>query len=63
MNAVLSPMVSEFETQEQEDSYTMWLREKYAASLADTRPNVSHDDVMARARALLDQKKAERAAG
>ena len=56
-------MVSEFETQEQEDSYTMWLREKYAASLADTRPNVSHDDVMAKARALLDQKKAERAAG
>ena len=63
MNAVLSPMVSEFETQEQEDSYTMWLREKYAANLADTRPNVSHDDVMAKARALLDQKKAERAAG
>ncbi|MBA4214268.1 MAG: antitoxin [Polaromonas sp.] len=61
MNAVLSPMVSEFETQEQENSYTMWLREKYAASLADTRSNVSHDDVMAKARVLLDQKKAQRA--
>ena len=63
MPSALSPMVSEFETQEQENSYTMWLREKYAASLAHMRPNVSHDDVMAKARALLDQKKAERATG
>jgi len=63
MNVVLSPMVSEFETQEQEDSYTMWLQQKYAASVADTRPNVPHDEVMAKARALLEQKKAERAAG
>jgi len=63
MNVVLSPMLSEFETQEQEDSYTMWLQQKYAASVADTRPNVPHDEVMAKARALLDQKKAERAAG
>ena len=63
MSSALSPMVSEFETQEQENSYTLWLREKYAARLADMRPNVSHDDVMAMARALLDQKKAERATG
>jgi len=63
MSSAPSPMVSEFETQEQENSYTMWLREKYAASLADMRPNVSHDDVMAKARALLDQKKARLATG
>ncbi len=63
MNDSLFPWVSEFETQEQENSYTLWLREKYAARLADMRPNVSHDDVMAMARALLDQKKAERATG
>ena len=56
-------MTSEFENQSKEYSYSMWLREKYAASLADMRPNVSHDDVMAKARALLDQKKAERATG
>ncbi len=62
MNVVLSPMVSEFETQQQEVSYTEWLKEKYAASLADTRPNIPHDEVMAKARALLDQKKAARAA-
>ena len=62
MNAVLSTMVSEFETQEQETSYTQWLREKYARNLADTRPNIPHDEVMAKARALLDQQKAARAA-
>jgi hypothetical protein len=59
MNVVLSPMVSEFETQQQEASYTKWLRDKYTASLADTRPNIPHDEVMAKARALLDQKKAD----
>lgn len=62
MNSVLSPMVSEFETPQQEASYTKWLMDKYAASLADTRPNIPHDEVMTKARALLDQKKADRAA-
>jgi len=62
MNAILSPMVSEFETEQQEISYTQWLREKYAANLADLRPNIPHDEVMAKARVLLDQKKAIRAA-
>ena len=52
-------MVSEFETQEQEDSYTLWLRQKYAANLTDTRPNVSHDEVMTKARALLDRVRGE----
>lgn len=47
MNATLSPLVSEFETEEQEASYTAWLRAKVAASLADQRPNIPHDEVMA----------------
>jgi len=63
MNAVLSPMVSEFDTQEQEASYTQWLRDKYAASLADPRANIPHDQVIAEARALLDQSSSLRAAG
>ncbi len=56
-------MTSEFENQSKENSYSMWLMEKYAVSLADMRPNVSHDDVMSKARALLDQKKAQCATG
>ncbi|MFT7724642.1 MAG: stability determinant [Roseateles sp.] len=45
MNAGLSPLVSEFETAEQEASYAAWLRAKVAASLADPRPAVPHDEV------------------
>jgi hypothetical protein len=60
MNAVLSPLVSEFETQEQEDSYVAWVKAKLQASLDDPRPNVPHDQVMAKARALLESKREER---
>ncbi|MBL6304577.1 stability determinant [Escherichia coli] len=45
MNRALSPMVSEFETIEQENSYNEWLRAKVATSLADTRPAIPHDEV------------------
>lgn len=45
MNRALSPMVSEFETIEQENSYNEWLREKVALSLADPRPAIPHDEV------------------
>ena len=37
-NNPLSPLVSEFDSVEQEASYNEWLRAKVAASLADTRP-------------------------
>lgn len=55
MSTVLSPFVSEFETAEQEASYTAWLQAKVAASLADTRPAIPHDEVMAEMDALIDQ--------
>ena len=45
MSTALSPLVSEFETTEQEVSYTAWLRAKVAASLADPRPAIPHDEV------------------
>lgn len=45
MSIALSPLVSEFETPEQETSYTAWLRTKVAASLADPRPAIPHDEV------------------
>lgn len=45
MSIALSPLVSEFETTEQEASYTAWLRAKVAASLADPRPAIPHDEV------------------
>jgi len=47
-------MVSEFETAEQEASYTAWLQAKVAASLADPRPPIPHDEVMRRMTERLD---------
>lgn len=55
MNIVLSPLVSEFETPEQEASHTAWLQAKAAASLADTRPAIPHDEVMAEMDAIINK--------
>ncbi|EGJ4977009.1 antitoxin [Escherichia coli :H19] len=55
MNTALSPMVSEFETVEQENSYNEWLRAKVAANLADLRPAIPHDEVMAEMENLIAQ--------
>ena len=44
----LSPNVSEFESEEQEQSYLRWLEAKVAKSLADPRPGIPHDQVMAK---------------
>lgn len=56
MNAVLSPIVSEFETQEAADSYDAWFRAKVQESLDDPRPSIPHDVVMAKMRTLLKSK-------
>jgi len=55
-----SPIVSEFETPEQEASYLEWLKRKVAASLADPRPPVPHDEVMAEMRAIIEKAKQEK---
>ena len=55
MSTALSPLVSEFETLEQEASYTAWLQAKVAASLADPRPAIPHDAVMAEMDTLIDR--------
>lgn len=59
MSIALSPLVSEFETIEQEASYTAWLQAKVAASLADPRPAIPHDEVMAEMDALIGRIAAE----
>ncbi|MDP1656719.1 MAG: stability determinant [Hylemonella sp.] len=60
MSAVLSPIVSEFETEEQEASYTAWLKAKVQASLDDTRPSVPHDQVMAEMEAIIAEAEKKR---
>lgn len=63
MSAELSPIVSEFDTEEQAASYDRWLRAKVQASLDDPSPNVPHDQVMADMRALIESKRNKHDAG
>ncbi|WP_019092406.1 MULTISPECIES: type II toxin-antitoxin system RelB family antitoxin [Komagataeibacter] len=53
MSEALSPIVSEFETAKQETEYTAWLQAKIAASLADPRPPIPHDEVMAEMESII----------
>jgi hypothetical protein len=46
-------IISEFDTPDQEASYTAWLRAKVASSLADERPGIPHDAVMAEMEAII----------
>ncbi|MEC3950607.1 type II toxin-antitoxin system RelB family antitoxin [Sphingobium sp. HWE2-09] len=51
-----TPLTSEFDTPEQAIAWEIWLNAKVAASLADQRPPVAHDEAMARARAIIQAK-------
>jgi anthranilate/para-aminobenzoate synthase component II len=61
MNAQLSPIVSEFETENQALSYDRWFCAKVAASLASPGPGTPHDEVMARMDAIIEDVERERA--
>lgn len=50
----LDPRVSEFETTEAAESHDRWFRAKVERAMADTRPKVPHDQVMARAHAAIE---------
>lgn len=51
--STLSPIESEFSSTEEAEAYEHWLRTKVAASLADPRPHLPHDAVMAEVEAIL----------
>ena len=53
--AKLSPIVSEFETEEEAAAYDTWFRARVTASLNDPRPPVPHDEAMARIREHLEE--------
>ncbi|MBR9905444.1 MAG: antitoxin [Gammaproteobacteria bacterium] len=57
MSTPLDPIISEFETQEQSDSYQRWFRERVQASLDDPRPSIPHDDVMGEMRELIAKRR------
>jgi hypothetical protein len=63
MNAVLSPIVSEFETEDEAVIYDEWFRAKVQEAIDDPRPSLPHDEAMARVERLLTEKMNARAVG
>ena len=53
----LTPIESEFATAEEAEAYDVWFRAKVGAALADPRPGIPHDEVMAKMWAIIDRRK------
>ena len=51
----LDPIVSEFETEEDEAAYDAWFRAQVEAALASTEPDIPHKQVMAEVNAIIDR--------
>ena len=62
MSTALSPIVSEFATQEEADAYDVWFHAKVQASLDDPSLSIPHDEAMARVDRLLEEKRRARGA-
>ena len=60
MSIPLSPIVSEFETEEQAASYDRWIRAKVQASLDDPRPSIPHDEAMTEVERMLEERRKAR---
>ena len=60
MNAVLSPIESEFATTQEAESYDRWFRTQVQEAIDDPRPSIPHDQVMAEMREIIAKKRAAR---
>ena len=61
MSIPRTPIVSEFETEEQAASYDRWFRTKVQASIDDPRPSIPHDQAMAEVEKVLEERRKARA--
>lgn len=55
MNAVLSPIESEFATLDEAASHDSWFRAQVQASLEDPEPCIAHDQVMAEMDLIIEE--------
>lgn len=58
MTTTFNPMLSVFDSAEEEAEHTAWLRAKLQASIDDPRPSIPHEQVMTEMRERLAQRKA-----
>lgn len=49
----LDPIISEFETEEQAESYDRWFRTKVQEGIDDPRPRIPHAQVMAEMKQVI----------
>ncbi|MFM0165666.1 antitoxin [Paraburkholderia sediminicola] len=61
MGTPLDPLVSEFATAEEAEAYDRWFRARVARSLADPRPSIPHDQVMAELQDAIEARRKRRA--
>lgn len=61
MSLMHSPIVSEFETAEQEASYNQWFRVRVEEALHSDKPRLPHDIAMAKVQAMLEERRNARA--
>lgn len=60
--AVLDPLIYEFDTVAEAESYDAWFRAKVEKSITDPTPSMPHDEAMAFVDAELERRRAARAA-
>ena len=58
----LDPRISEFETQEQADSYDRWFHAKVQEAIDSKKPRIPHGQVMAEMWAAIEQHAPKKAA-
>lgn len=58
MNTVFYPILSEFESSKHQAEYNIWFKAKITKAMADTRPTIPHDQVVA----YLKKRRVEREA-
>jgi hypothetical protein len=60
MSTQLDPLISEFDTQEQADSYDRWFRAKVQEALDSDKPSLPHSEAMARVDRLMEERRRQR---
>ena len=60
MTVRLSPIVSQFDTEEQEASYYPWFRAKVEEAMRSEKPRLPNDAAMVKVQAILEERQKKR---
>lgn len=60
MSLLLSPFYSDFESEEEAESYDRWFRAKVQAAMDDPSPGIPHEEAMVLLDQLLEERRKNR---